>query len=221
MIKKSQLIDIIQNLTPFQTPNLQYEQYVTDAVATADLLYYITFEQQELIGNCVVDLGCGTGNLTIAAALLGADHIFAADIDDKVLQLCERNLQSVDLLERVHLYHGDITHTSFVPEVQAFYHQNFEPPTPIVVISNPPFGVHQKGADTLFLAQALKFADVVYSIHLATEKTRQFLARKIPQLGGVVMQRSTLALMLQHTYDHQQKKRKKIQTDVYRIVRKR
>ena len=123
-----------------------------------------------------------------------------------------------DLLEEER---NDIIHASFLKEVQKFHEKNFEPQIPIVVISNPPFGVHKKGADTLFLTQALKFADIIYSIHLATEKTRQFLTRKIPQLGGVIMQRSTLSLMLQHTYDHQQKKRKKIQTDVYRIVRKR
>jgi putative methylase len=215
------LIDIIQNLRTFQTPKLQYEQYITDAVATADLLFHIAFEQQDLIGKCIVDLGCGTGNLTIAAALLGADHILAADIDDHVLLICEENLQSLELQNQVRTFHGDITHASFLTEVQKFHEKHFEQGTPIVVISNPPFGVHQKGADTLFLSQALKFADIIYSIHLATEKTRQFLTRKIPQLGGVIMQRSTLSLMLQHTYDHQQKKRKKIQTDVYRIVRKR
>ena len=214
------MIDIIQGLTPFQAPKLHYEQYITDAIATADLLYHIAFEQQDLVGNCIVDLGCGTGNLTIAAALLGADHILAADIDNQVLQICEKNVQSLDLQDQVQTFHGDITHASFLAKVQEFHEKHFEPGTPIVVISNPPFGVHQKGADTLFLSQALKFADVVYSIHLATEKTRQFLARKIPQLGGVVIQRSTLSLMLQHTYDHQKKTRKKIQTDVYRIVRK-
>ena len=59
-LKKSELINIIQDMDTFTHPKVAYEQYVTDAIATADLLFHIAFEQQDLIGNIVIDLGCGT-----------------------------------------------------------------------------------------------------------------------------------------------------------------
>ena len=42
-------------------------------------------------GEKVLDLGCGSGILSIAALLLGADHAFACDIDDKCVDVAYEN----------------------------------------------------------------------------------------------------------------------------------
>ena len=42
-------------------------------------------------GEKVLDLGCGSGILSIAALLLGADHAFACDIDDKCVEVAYEN----------------------------------------------------------------------------------------------------------------------------------
>ncbi len=42
-------------------------------------------------GQNVLDLGCGSGILSIAALLLGADHAFACDIDEKCVDVAYEN----------------------------------------------------------------------------------------------------------------------------------
>ena len=42
-------------------------------------------------GEKVLDLGCGSGILSIAALLLGADHAFVCDIDDKCVDVAYEN----------------------------------------------------------------------------------------------------------------------------------
>jgi len=44
-----------------------------------------------LAGQRVVDYGCGSGVLAIAAALLGAEHLFAVDIDPQALLATRQN----------------------------------------------------------------------------------------------------------------------------------
>ncbi len=223
-MKKSELINIIQGLKGFTNPKLKYEQYITDAISTADLLYHIAFTQGDLQNNLVVDLGCGSGNLTVAAALLGAKQVISVDIDTDALDLLEDNLTVYDLQSKVHIIQADLQKDDIASQIYALRGEmdqnSSSSKSKIVVISNPPFGVKNKGVDVAFLKVALQFADVIYSIHLANEKTQAYLEGKIPKMGGFILERSTLYLTLKHTYKHHQKTQKKVQTDVYRIIPK-
>ena len=48
-------------------------------------------EKHVVAGQRVLDLGCGSGILSIAALLLGADHAFACDIDEKCVDVAYEN----------------------------------------------------------------------------------------------------------------------------------
>lgn len=48
-------------------------------------------DQQDLHGKTVVDYGCGSGILAIAAALLGAKHVLAIDNDPQAIQASQSN----------------------------------------------------------------------------------------------------------------------------------
>ena len=48
-------------------------------------------EKHVTAGQRVLDLGCGSGILSIAALLLGADHAFACDIDEKCVDVAYEN----------------------------------------------------------------------------------------------------------------------------------
>lgn len=50
-------------------------------------------DQQELAGRHVLDFGCGSGILAIAAVLLGASHVVAMDIDPQALTATRSNAQ--------------------------------------------------------------------------------------------------------------------------------
>ena len=235
-MKKSELIDIIQHLQDFSSPQLHLEQYITDAVATADLLYHIAFEQQDLMGNLIVDFGCGSGNLSIAAALLGAVHVVAVDIDTGALKILDQNLHQLELENQFTVIQADIRTMDISSQIHDIFNaqilnqvSNLKNPqiitnpvdfsSKIVTISNPPFGVHQKGIDVKFLQTALSFSDIVYSIHLSNEKSREYLTQKIHQFGGQITEMATLYLMVKESYAHHKQHIKKIATDVYRITK--
>ena len=204
-MKQKGLEILLQKVPQPTNPTPTLEQYMTPASIAADIIFN-AYQFGDIDDKIIVDLGCGTGIFSIGVAILGAKKIIGFDVDKESIQLAkkhaEQNTLEIDFM------------VTDVDSVQTKCD---------TVLMNPPFGAQKSNqkADRKFIEKGFEIADIIYSIHLATEKTRQFLTRKIPQLGGVIMQRSTLSLMLQHTYDHQQKKRKKIQTDVYRIVRKR
>lgn len=62
----------------------------------------------DLEGKSVLDIGCGTGALAIAAKKIGAGHVVAFDVDewsyDNTLANCERN----GVHDAIEVYHGTI-----------------------------------------------------------------------------------------------------------------
>jgi ribosomal protein L11 methyltransferase len=57
----------------------------------------------ELAGRRVIDYGCGSGILAIAAALLGAERVRATDIDPQALIACDSNAARNRVAERIDL----------------------------------------------------------------------------------------------------------------------
>ncbi len=219
-MKKSEFINYIQGLKSFQNPKIAYEQYQTDAIATADLFFHIAFELNDLSNNLIVDLGAGTGNFTVAAVLLGCPKVISVDIDSNALKILKENILELEIADKIHIIQANLREKDITNEIVDFKKENFNESSKIVVVSNPPFGVHTKGADIVFLSQAFKFADIIYSIHNSDEKTQEYLAKKISKFGGIITERATLYLMLKKTYKFHSKKIKRIKTDVYRIINK-
>lgn len=58
--------------------------------------------QQDLCGHRVLDLGCGSGILTIAALKLGAAHVHAVDIDLQAIAATRQNADRNGVGSRVH-----------------------------------------------------------------------------------------------------------------------
>ncbi len=57
-------------------------------------------------GSLVIDVGCGTGILSIIAAKLGAAHITAVDIDDVAVRTARENCRLNGVEEKVNIYRG-------------------------------------------------------------------------------------------------------------------
>ena len=55
----------------------------------------------DLSGKTVVDYGCGSGILAVAAAMMGATKVFAYDIDEQAFQAKSRTLSAMVLLTRL------------------------------------------------------------------------------------------------------------------------
>ena len=58
---------------------------------------------RELSGKTVIDYGCGSGILSIAAARLGAGQVCAVDIDPQALLATRQNAERNQLLDRIRL----------------------------------------------------------------------------------------------------------------------
>lgn len=61
-------------------------------------------------GSTVLDLGCGSGILTIAAIKLGASRVVALDIDPQAVQASRKNFRRTGIEEQVDLEQGTLPH---------------------------------------------------------------------------------------------------------------
>lgn len=70
-----------------------------------------TSEASEVSGRKlkVLDVGCGTGILAIAAALLGADECLGIDIDPEAVRVAKENIAKNHLEGKISAQYGDLT----------------------------------------------------------------------------------------------------------------
>ena len=62
----------------------------------------------DLKGKCVLDCGCGTGILSIAAAKLGAEKVVAYDIDEWSVENTRHNAALNGVEEKIEVLHGNV-----------------------------------------------------------------------------------------------------------------
>lgn len=64
-------------------------------------------------GGKVIDCGCGTGILAVAAGLLGASKVYAVDIDHESILATVKNTRLNGLLETIEVFCDDVTKKDF------------------------------------------------------------------------------------------------------------
>src|SRR5947209_18530159 len=70
-----------------EDPDLSLEQYPVSPEVGPELRLMASFEDRDITGRKVLDLGSGTGRLAIGAGLLGAKEIVGVDIDPTSISL--------------------------------------------------------------------------------------------------------------------------------------
>ena len=182
-----------------EKPDLKLEQYPVSAEVAGELLYLAGFEYNDLNGR-VIDLGTGTGRLAIGAALMGAETPVGVDVDGRALALARNNAETAGV--EVEWVQSDIEEVS----------GRFD-----AVIMNPPYGTRTSHADTRFLEKAFQLAPVVYCIHKST--TREFLVQFARRSGAEINQVRSIRMEIPRLFDFHQKKQKRVEVDLYRIIR--
>jgi putative methylase len=157
-MKLRQLEMRLEGLKNYHDPSPGREQYQTPAPLASRLLYH-AYMRGDIEGCSVCDPGCGTGILSIGAALLGAVKVTGLDIDSDAIRTAEENA----LHAGVHLQfiRGDITDPGCIRRI---------PPCDTVVM-NPPFGAQAAHADRPFIDAALEIGQIVYGIFNAGSRS--------------------------------------------------
>jgi len=200
LMKKRHLAILLSQLAPNPKPRLRWEGYTIDAESAAEMVY-AAFLHGDIKGKRVVDLGCGSGILGIAASLLGASQVLGIDIDERAIRAAVLNSEKAGV--NIDLVIGDIECV-----VGGFD----------TALMNPPFGTWRRGADVKFLKKALEISDVAYSLHKQSSSVRLFLENKIRKMGGRIDWLREISLTIGRTYPFHKKKRYRVNADLYRII---
>lgn len=59
-------------------------------------------------GDVVIDVGCGSGILSLASLLLGAERAIGIDVDERAVEESRRNAKNLSLSERAEFKRGDL-----------------------------------------------------------------------------------------------------------------
>ncbi len=200
--KKRHLEMALQDIPGHLDPDPDREQYLTPAPIAADLVWNAT-NQGDVSGLKVLDLGCGTGILALAAALMGAQEVVGVDVDEKAIKIAQKQAKRLEIPVRfLTLDVADFTEKADT------------------VIMNPPFGAQRsqrREGDRRFLEKALKLAPVVYSFHL--KKTEEFLDKLVKALNGTVTHRFHYSFSLPRIYPFHQEEQREVEVVVLRVER--
>lgn len=211
-INKKQLISIIQNTESFTTPKVELEQYCIDALSAVDIIYFAGFEFNDINNKLVIDLGSGTGRLSIASAFLKPSMVLSVDIDLLALNILKENIFRLGLENVILPLCNDVNYLEFSKEP---LFSNLK----ITTIMNPPFGVQKRTADRIFLEKAFSISDVVYSIHLAGEKVFNFISKFCEKLNWHIDNFFPYEMILERSFQFHTKKVKSIDVNIFRFVK--
>lgn len=182
-MKRKLLEQLLNRIPPHPHPRVELEQYTTPTTVAATLLWIAEFHHGDLADKKVLDLGCGTGRLGIGAALLGAEYVVMVDVDELSLNIVKEAARKFRVDARIDLLNADAAHLPFRRE-RVFS----------TVVQNPPFGVHRRGLDLVFLNAACTHSSAVYSLH--KRSSEEFIINKLRELGfsGEVIFRESICI---------------------------
>ena len=208
MLKKSKLKIILQRLEEIKKPKVTLEQYTIPGDLAAEILN-LAFLHGDIEGKVVLDFGCGSGRLTIGAALLGAKLVIGIDVDKEAIKIAKKNLRVIE--------------EKFSKEFPVYFVlcdvRNWEGKANTIV-QNPPFGIQNLHADRIFLKKALECGEKIYSLHRGGyKKTREFLTEFIRVNGGKVLNILKFKFRIPYMFKFHRKPQVSYDVDLYIIRR--
>lgn len=175
-MNKKRLGIILSKLKVIERPNAELEQYTTPSDLAAEILN-LAYVSGDIRDKIVLDLGCGSGRLTIGSVLLDAKRAIGIDLDKEAIKIAKTNIMIAERItnEKIH------DKIKFMCQDISNIKRKVD-----TVIQNPPFGIQKLHADRIFLKKALECSKKIYSLHRHYEKSREFLMRFIEKNGGKV-----------------------------------
>lgn len=211
-ISKKEFIFRIQNTETFIDPKVELEQYSIDASCAVDIIYIAGFEFNDINQKIIVDLGAGTGRLSIATTFFKPAYVLSVDIDLSALFILKKNIKKLQLENIIFPICTDVKYF----EISKFLLPNSQ----ITTIMNPPFGVKKRTADRIFLERAFAFSNIVYSIHLANKGVHNFISNFIRKYNWKIDYVLPFNMILERSFQFHEQKKKKINVNLYRFIKK-
>lgn len=186
-VNKKKLEILLEDLKLPETPKSNLEQYFTDSSLASSILFY-AFYRGDIKNKVVADLGSGNGIFAYGSAMLGAEEVYAVEIDSDLVGVIEDNCAYLN----VHVLNQDVS--------------EFETPVDTVIM-NPPFGSVVPHADKPFLEAAIKSAKVIYSVH--NEKSYKFV-KDFYFKRAIIVNEYKIDILLKKTYKYQTRRYLKV-----------
>ena len=210
-MKLKHLIAELEGVKTWEKPKVALEQYPTSPEIAAHMLLN-ALEEGDIEDAAVADLGCGGGILGIGAAILGASHVVAIDLDPDALRVAAENVAEYEV--PVDLMHGDLQ--TLATRSSASGAGLFD-----CVITNPPFGTQKdsNGVDMVFLRAGLQMCTAdgaVYSLHKTS--TRAFIQKKTAEWGAEARVVAQLRWSIPKMYKHHKHASKDVDVDFWRCT---
>ncbi len=111
------MITLLQQTEGFSNPNIKLEQYCIDAKSAVDIVFFAGVEFNDIKNRLILDLGAGTGRLSIACAYLQANYVLSVDIDFSALKILKKNIRNYGLECRIFPICSDINHFELLRNV--------------------------------------------------------------------------------------------------------
>ncbi len=156
------------------------EQYPTDS-ATAAYILNTAYNDGNIYGKSILDLGCGSGIFACGSLMMGAAHATGIDIDAYSISIAKKNCPDGEF------------RVMDVSDVSGKYD---------TCIMNPPFGSVRPHADRKFLYSALRSATYIYSV--SNEKASEFV-RDLYSREADIIREEHLRIMVKRIYAHHTK----------------
>ena len=211
-IKKKNLISIIQTTASFSNPKIKLEQYCIDAISAVDIVYFAGFEFNDIHDNLIIDLGTGTGRLSLASSFFNPIKVIGIDLDWSAIQIFKKNILHLKLQDIIYPICMDVNGFSFNKD---FLLDDLQ----VTTIMNPPFGVQRKRADRAFLISAFTYSNVIYSIHLDHQDVFKFISKFVGKNGWAIDYSFPFQMRLERSFPFHSKKMKEINVRIYRIIK--
>jgi len=202
LVRKLDLEKAIAKIKPHPSPKAFLEQYTISPEVAAEILYIAAYTYNDIIDKTVMELGCGTGRLAIASALLGAREAIGVDIDKVAVREAKKNAEEANVNENVQWVVADID------VVRGAFD---------TVLQNPPFGVQKRRADRKFLEKSLELGRRIYSLHKGGKSNREFIKTFIEKRGGRVTGIFAMKMDITRLFEFHTRRRHSFMVDLYRV----